>query len=246
MGVTNLRFGRDFLQRAGWAGGFEDLALIPNCSKNVLIVAKSFEQEEIEQYKDLIYSLRNNIWLQQDARDKLICSAEPGLGLQIPKCVVSPCLTNTNSARDKPSATSTSLAYLVVIQGREGSLRSKLLILSSVQDVGAEMFYHAANGWSAVFSGAILQSDLKRLGGLSVLKQSSIRLEKVSRVDELGVSDERIPIWCYAHVSPFFLSFGLLNKLGSRNEGKRARSQSVLTGERRLFFTRHFMTLIPT
>lgn len=165
------------------------------------------------QYKDLICSLRDDIWLQQDTRDVLICSTEPGMNLSIPKCVVSPCLRNTNSGpagHDKPSATSPSLAYLVVIQGREGALRSKLLILSSVQDVGSEMFYHAANGWSAVFSGAILRSDLKKLGGLSASRLSSIRLERVGRVDELGQvsifdadldqvsipSGDRIPIWC--------------------------------------------------
>lgn len=125
MGVTHLLSGQDVLEKGARWNGFEDLALIPYSSKGVLIVSKSFGQEEIEQYKDLICSLRNNIWFQRDTRDLLICSTEPGMNLSIPKCVVSSCLRNTNSGpagRDKPSATSPSLAYLVVIQGREGSL----------------------------------------------------------------------------------------------------------------------------
>lgn len=50
MGITNVRSGRDLTQRAG-RQDYEGLAWIPNCGQQVHIVAKSFDQEDIQPYK---------------------------------------------------------------------------------------------------------------------------------------------------------------------------------------------------
>ena len=50
------------------------------------------------------------------------------------------------------------LVYLMVIQGRSGALKSKLLVRWDLSAEGAEMLYESSNGYSVVFSGAILKS----------------------------------------------------------------------------------------
>lgn len=51
------------------------------------------------------------------------------------------------------------LEYLLVIQGCNGTIRSRLLVRWDLEATDAEMLYESANGYSVVLSGALMKSD---------------------------------------------------------------------------------------
>lgn len=72
------------------------------------------------------------------------------------------------------------IAYFVVSQGLEGAAASRLLVVSSVDQLGAEMLTCAVNGYSVVFWGAWRISDMEKLGD-----ESKVSFEIVKSLDAL-------------------------------------------------------------
>lgn len=99
----------------------------------------------------------------------------------------------------------------MLVEGADGPGKSKLVIRTNRPQMGAEMLFEATNGYSVVFSGAMLKDDLENLPSaigfvkvatLDKLLDSNVLEEEhhgkeVQLVDEssIGIS-KRVRIWC--------------------------------------------------
>jgi len=201
MGRTNVRGGHDFLQRAGYGMDygcgvpeFGDLPLI--------IVSLDFMQDDLDRFADVIRFGRSDTWvtflssgpgaLSGPLKKPTFIEAPANQRLSIPKVHVSKGLKKYERLRsnallrDMPveKHQPVELAYILVVQDRSGALRSKLILRTNLDAVGSEIFYEAVNGFSVVFSGAILKKNLERR------TDQEFCFKKADSLDELQAMDE--------------------------------------------------------
>jgi hypothetical protein len=136
-------------------------------------------QDDLDQHVDILRYGQNDAWMQSKPSvtegtpsiDRYIL-CEAGQPSTIPKIHVTkglqwpPPRTYGAGKEHHDVVEPSDLAFIMVIQGRSGSIRPKLVLRTSRVQAGAEMFYEAANGFSVVFSGATLKSNLEKRGDL--------------------------------------------------------------------------------
>jgi len=145
----------------------------------IVIVGHDLAQDDLDRYVRFIRYGHNDTWLHlrwpspasMDERcdQPIIEHGSPDQPITIPKVHVSQRLGGPRRSRsyqqeEKPHEIrkDPALAFLLVIQGRSGGSRGKLVLRTDLHIAGAEMFYEAINGYSVVFSGVILKTNLGR------------------------------------------------------------------------------------
>lgn len=195
MGLNNVRKGYDIISRAGT--GVDIPSVIPEFGNLALhIVGYNFDQDDLDQHVQLLKFGHNDAWmflLDSAPKDpeKTQFAKTPTFGAadepwKVPKIHVSQglCAWQPRSVpRDGKQETPDppKLAYIMIFQGLSGGIRSKLTVRSNLDLAGVEMFHMAANGFSVVFSGAILRENLEKR------KKSGASFKKVNTMEELQV-----------------------------------------------------------
>jgi hypothetical protein len=197
MGLNNVRSGHDLLIRAG--DGREIPSVIPEFGNlPIIIVSHNFDQDNLDQHVSILRCGHSDVWmhlLNSGPRVPGVTGStttttfghadEPW---KVPKIHVSQGLRRhlprslpRDGGGEKSGAPE--LAYILVFQGRSGAIRSDLVLRSSLDLAGAEMFHMAANGFSVVFSGAMLKKNLEKRADVTY------RFERVDTLDELQAVD---------------------------------------------------------
>lgn len=196
MGRTNIHNGHDLLDRAGRS--IDLPSVIPEFDDMpIVIIGCSFAQDDLDRHINLIRYGHGDAWAQ------LLSSVPKTLGeppeqikiaygpadqpLTIPKIHVSKGLNASQRSRRYPpekeeeqnNPKQQDLAYILVVQGSSGAFRSKLVLRTNLQVTGSALFYEAVNGFSVVFTGAVLEKSLEKRGDLKYC------FKKVETLDEL-------------------------------------------------------------
>jgi hypothetical protein len=168
----------------------------------------SLPQEVLDEHAALFRLFQNNRWVQRGENGVLACTNDvpPAQPMQVPTITLTKALSpplsmskqywSQDSPEDEPE-----LVYLVVIQGQGGAAQSKLTIGWTLEIVATALMGAAANSLSVVFSGAILKSDVKKIG-YARFDCKFVKVEKLTREmessanAELGTDDFVIPVHC--------------------------------------------------
>lgn len=164
MGSTNIRFARDLLRHAG--GEQFMPAIMPELNRFVHLQGHFFEQEELDTYAKLLSDLRKDTWLHKDKQGNLVTGRADD-PIDRPSVLTSSGLKENHRPAvrriDEPDTTpKQALAFVLVIQGKSAALCGKVRLFYTLDAAAAAMFAEAANGYSTVFSAAILRADAKR------------------------------------------------------------------------------------
>jgi hypothetical protein len=170
----------------------DEMVVLP-FNKPVLIVSGPFSQHDVDRYTWCLKSSHIGSWICGDAvstsaaTSGAITSAD--VGLDIPQVRLGPGLS-----KDLPRSKET--RYVLVIQGRTGAHKVKVMIADSREQAATIMMYEALNGYSTVFSttydGPVLQ-DLP----------ISAKFRAFSGSDWLGYEDTSINMVCHPPPKPF-------------------------------------------
>jgi hypothetical protein len=189
--VNHVRRGCDIISRAGT--NIDIASDIPEFDLALHIVGYNFDQDDLDQHVQLLKVGVNDAWMfllepAPKHPEETGFAKTPTFGVadepwRVPKIHVSqglrawpPRSVPQNGKHEKPDP---ELAYIMIVQGRSGSIRSKLIVRSNLDLAGVEMFHMAANGFSVVFSGAILRENLEKR------KKSGASFKKVNTREEL-------------------------------------------------------------
>lgn len=195
MGRNNVRSGLDLISRAG--SSIDIPSVIPEFDNLALhIIGYSFDQDDLDQHVQVLRFGHIDAWMSllesapEETKENgpakaltLVAADEPW---RIPKIHISkglraqqPLLTTRDGKQEK--ADPPKLAYIMVVQGRSGAIRARLIVRSNLKLAGVEMFHMAANGFSVVFSGDILRDNLEKR------KKSGVSFKKVDTIEELQI-----------------------------------------------------------
>ena len=165
MSPTNIRHGSELVSRAGQS--WDDLATIMPFGRKVYIdCLNNFPQEVINTYTKLLDKGIQGQWLSS-GKDvtRTINVVEPSPPLEIPRVCMSHALSQEprypqpikHESAPQPWE---QLGYLLIVQGRNACERSKVVVEQRKNDAGKAMLHEAMNGFSVVFTGAMLRSDI--------------------------------------------------------------------------------------
>ncbi|KAI4191388.1 MAG: hypothetical protein LQ346_004764 [Caloplaca aetnensis] len=167
MSPINIRKGDALLQRAGTT--FDDQAFIGPLQRPVyLVYVSAFLQEDVDKYAKLFDHGVEGQWLSH-ANDPtgLLRVVDAGPPCAVPKLTISSILENPPLAKKMkvyPFQEPRELMDLpLVVQGKDASGRSKVVVARSFEDAATSMLHEAINGFSVVFTGALLRSDMNHL-----------------------------------------------------------------------------------
>ena len=208
MGLNNVRSGSNLLIRAG--SGIEIPSIIPEFgSRPITITSYNFAQDDLDKHISLLRYGQNDSWMHLSISPKV--TSETGYAekmsfgaadepWQIPSIHVTqglckPQLSSSHRGGNGEEKAALELVYVLVFQGQSGALRSKLVLRSSLDLAGAEMFHMAANGFSVVFSGAMLRKNLERRRDVDYTFMSVASLDELQAVDS-DVSKKIIGVLC--------------------------------------------------
>lgn len=147
MGPTNIHYPAQLLERASIQGVFSDQAVVKPFGKPVLIISGPFAQEDIDRYQWCLRSTDIGTWIEEDKETQTGKVSEPDVGMEVPKMRIGPGLSRASNSAEQ-------LRYVLVVEGRTGSRKVKVLIESGLDQVAATMLHEALNGYSTVFSAA--------------------------------------------------------------------------------------------
>jgi hypothetical protein len=200
MGRTNIRGGHDLLFRAGREG--ETLSVIPEFNNMpIIIIGWDFTQDDLDQHINLIRYGQNDAWAQllspipktpgEAPEQPMIAYGPADQRLKIPKIHISKGLDDFQRSRrylletegEQNNLKQLDLAYILVVQGSSGAFQSKLVMRTNLQMTGAEMLYEAVNGFSVVFTGAVLKQNLEKRGDLKYCFRKVESLDELLNVD---------------------------------------------------------------
>ena len=161
MGVTNIHHASQVLDRAGHE--IADQAVIAHFSKGVLLVGRSFTQDELESFAEAIHTPHHNKWVEYSGTDapRPVATDKPVL---IPTLYTSPGLRSRRGTPQSANGELVEVAFVIVVQGGSGALFSKTRIFYSPFVVAAGIMEEALRGMCVVFSAALLRRDVKKLG----------------------------------------------------------------------------------
>ena len=207
MSPTNIHKASSLLSRCG--GTFDDQATIQPFGRPVYtIYVEAFPQEVVNKFAELFNHSVEGQWLSS-ANDptRVFRTVDPSLPSAIPKLCMSRALKEEpRQSYGKQSENTLQLKepldFLIVVQGKNASERSKIVVERSREDAATSMLHEAMNGYSVVFTGALLRSDMNRL--LSRKKNSKFRFESMPDLatlvsfsgSEESQSNKQLGIYC--------------------------------------------------
>ncbi len=189
MSPTKIRKAAELLGRAG--STFDDQVTIEPFGRSVYTVyVAQFPQEHVDRYTELINHGNEGQWLSW-ANDltRAFKVVEPSLPFGIPKVCISWVLKGHarwtyNEKIDTSQQPKEPLDSLLIVQGKNERERSKVVVARSLEDAATSILHEAINGYSVVFTGALLRSDLNKL--FSDAKSCIFSLKKLPDVAALN------------------------------------------------------------
>lgn len=179
MGVTNFRNTHDLIMRAG--STFNDTGILQPVGTALLVVSG----QELEKWSPILSCHIEDQWVSRKPNAD-IQVVEPPAALAVPQLRVSPGLDGQEQALIKQQT----LAYIMVVQGKEASTRSKVVVKYTLEDISSAMLFEALNGYSVVFSGAIFKKTVPKLFGYNLLR-TDFTFVKVGNLLALMKSEEK-------------------------------------------------------
>jgi hypothetical protein len=158
MSPTNIHTATALLSRADTSGIFSEQATVYPFNKPVLIVTGPFSQDDVNQYDWALRTPHIGSWIRQDATSTsaatvgAITTADDKL--DIPQVRVGPGLSKALTPSDETR-------YLVIIQGRSGANRVKVMVTDTRERAAIIMMHEALNGYSTAFSMSYIGPLLK-------------------------------------------------------------------------------------
>ena len=178
MSPTNIHSASALLSRAGT--NFEDQATILPFGIPVYTIFQGFSQLKLDKYSEILNDFQQDIWLRANVdpaqtltspiTSKGHTLANPPERLDVPKACISGALsrelttaTFMNGKRVQPEEPKEPLHFVLIIQGKDGGAKWKIVSEDSFQGVARAIMFEVLNRYSVIFSGAIFESDLNRL-----------------------------------------------------------------------------------
>jgi hypothetical protein len=168
MSPTAFRKGTDLLKYAG--SDKEELGILQISNREPfgeVYVTNASLKPYAREFFNLFDSNYAGRWIHQavDSETEAVStsistSPEP---IKRPRVQVSPALVELNEITYASRKPESMLAYVIVIQGKSGSDCSKVIWKHNRIDIARAMFEEVINGYSVVFSGAMLVDDYQRL-----------------------------------------------------------------------------------
>lgn len=184
MGLTNIRFASDLLRMAGSQRALP--AVFPEFNKGVLLNGHFFEQEELDAYAAWLRHPLKDIWLRRDDQATALIPGPADQPIDKPSVVTSSGVQENHTPAyrrsDEPMDTTLkpARAFVLVVRGRSAALCGKVRVLYTLNAAAAAMFEEAVNGYSTVFSAAVLRTDVGRMG-----EEGGAEFRKVDTVAQL-------------------------------------------------------------
>lgn len=197
MVVLYIHRASQLIERAG--DTFEEQAVIMSFEKQVYIVATDVLEEELKKYSVLLNCGYQDHWIVDGSNGAQVVEAPPPH--TIPKVCVTRGLGNQRTVYRGDAEFKAPLTYFVVIQGKDAAERSKVVAKHSVAAISAVMMHEAINGYSIVFSGAVLRDDGLRIFARRPVRQNwdFVRVNKESKLSVRKTLDgpsQVIPVLC--------------------------------------------------
>lgn len=177
MGQTNIHTPMQILTRAGQRGRFTDQATIKPFDKPVLISSGTFTQDDVDRYAWCLKSAHVGCWIVQDSAGQIVTTSADE-ELNVPEIRVGPGLASS-TATDARGET----RFVLVVEGKSGACRVKVLVESSVEAAAAVMLREAINGYSTAFCAAYLRVS----GGEGAGIPQTARLQAVAEFEPMTV-----------------------------------------------------------
>ncbi|KAI4280405.1 MAG: hypothetical protein L6R38_004500 [Xanthoria sp. 2 TBL-2021] len=189
MSPTNIRKASSLLDRAGTS--FDDQASIQPFGQPIYTVyVHDFPQETVDQYTKVFNYGIEGQWLS-NANDptEVFRVVDPSAPYNVPKVCISSVMKKPppsfrNPTSDPSPQPKEPLDFLLVIQGKNANERSKIVVEHTLEDAATSMLHEAINGFSVVFTGALLRSDSTKLFLQS--KQRNYSFKKVPDIAALN------------------------------------------------------------
>lgn len=204
MGRTNIHFALALFNRSG--SSFEETAYIPYADKLVYINTKALTQADLDRFADLLRSNISGSWVRKGSTAAFSYS-EPDLALTVPKVTVSFGMQVPGRERrlysgfrqDEeesleevgPEEKEKELVYILITQGSSGDVLSKVVIEPTLERAAAHAMHEALNGYSTVFTAAMLKANVGKL------KDASYSFKAVQGSRALKTVDkDYVGFWC--------------------------------------------------
>lgn len=192
MGVTNFRTAHDLIMRAG--STFNDTGILQPVGTALLVVSGPTAEQELEKWSPILSCHIEDQWVSRKPNAD-IQVVQPPAALAVPQLRVSPGLDGTAGfwdadGQEQARIKQQTLAYITVVQGKEASTRSKVVVKYTLEDISSAMLFEALNGYSVVFSGAIFKKTVPKLFGHNILR-TDFTFMKVGNLDALMKSEEK-------------------------------------------------------
>lgn len=192
MGQTNIRSGGAILERAGRPG--EDSACIPDFQKYVLITGHDFTIGDIQKYWNLLRFGNCDVWNKKGVGFNDYQPVEADQASQIPMVHVSKAVKPELGYGARSD--SDELVYIIVVEGRNRNIRSKLVDRVDLARMGTDIFWECVNGYSIVFSGAVLKADWNARGEWPRDVKFKHVKSKKALVEPAEAGQRVVKIWC--------------------------------------------------
>ncbi|KAJ9634080.1 hypothetical protein H2201_009056 [Coniosporium apollinis] len=208
MGRTNIHRAQSLLNRAGTS--FEEVAFIPDAERLVYIISGALTQDHLDRYADVLRNNRAGSWIQKDEGPPWKFAYSQGdQRLSIPKINVSngmqvpgkegPRYVGFRKAPDEypeeHGPEEIELAYILVIQGQTGDTRCKLVVETSLERASSAIMHEALNGYSTVFTAAMLKANLAKLQD-EAYALNVVEDRKTLKVIDSDPTSKCIGFWC--------------------------------------------------
>ena len=162
MGVTNFRFARDLVMRAGTT--FDDTGILHPLNAALLVVSAPTADQELEKWSPILGCHKEDQWVSRMPNGDIQVVELPTASA-VPQIRVCPGLENRvrvwggdMQKQEQERTERQKLAYIRIAQGKEASTRSKVVVKYTLEDISTTMLFEALNGYSVVFSGAIFKT----------------------------------------------------------------------------------------
>ncbi|KAF2803386.1 uncharacterized protein BDZ99DRAFT_526742 [Mytilinidion resinicola] len=185
MGRNNVRKGSDLLQRAG--SQIDIASVIPEFGDQPrYIVGHDMSQIDLERFINVIRHGQNDAWMQPQSSlaNSPITPATNCLVTCEARNIIRGFPPRYHQTTRKPVVKESDVVFILVVQGRSGSNRSKFVLRTGLEATGAELFFEAANGFSVVFSGAMLKTNMDKRRDVRYGYKRESTLEELVSISE--------------------------------------------------------------
>ncbi|KAL8913864.1 MAG: hypothetical protein Q9172_007205 [Xanthocarpia lactea] len=189
MSPTNIHKAAQLLNHVGSTFDSQ-VTIMPSGRRAYTVYVAEFSQETVDKYTKLINRGIEGQWLSWgNDPTRVFRVVEPSLPFDIPKVCISWVLKQLAGSTydeeiDTSQQTEEPLYCLLVVQGKNARERSKVVVARSLEDATTSILHEAINGYSVVFMGALLRSDMNEL--FSDAKSCIFSLKKLPDVAALN------------------------------------------------------------